>query len=503
MKKYLLILLSLFVLCGCSSDEKQTIRSIEEAKGRNIGVLSGSFHIQYLQDNHPEVNLVYFNNVSEGLMALKNNKIDGYATDDSMVNSFKREYKDADYFVVKGVATEAGFIFSDRAGEKLAEFNEFVRKKQETDYFKKEKEKWIENEYKGEEPLEYAKGSKKLNIIACSSAEPYAYIYNGQSVGYAIEVINDFAKEYDYELVLDTSNLDGLLSGVASNKYDAGVEPLTKTEERKKTLTFSDTILVSEMVVIVRGDGSTSNNGTNENFIETLKNKIYRTFVEEDRYQIILNGLLTTVLITTASLLIGTILGFGIFLLARKMNKTFKKAMDVIAYVTSGLPVVVLLMILFYIIFAQSKLDGKAISIIGFSIIICFTVYGLLKTGVGAIDIGQFEAGLALGYSENKTLFKFILPQALRIIMPSYRNEIISLIKSSSVVGYVTVEDITRASDIIRSRTYDAFFPIIVTAILYFVLSGIIVKIVDILQKRYLPSEKTKDDILKSIKYKK
>ena len=160
-------------------------------------------------------------------------------------------------------------------------------------------------------------------------------------------------------------------------------------------------------------------------------------------------------------------------------------------------------MILFYIIFAKSKLSGTVISIVGFSIIVSLSVYGMLKTGVDAIDIGQYEGALALGYTDNQALFKFVLPQALRIIMPSYRGEIISLIKSSSIVGYVTVQDLTRVSDIIRSRTYDAFFPLIVTAIIYFALAWLLTKLADYLQKRYLSNEKTKDEILKNIGQKK
>ena len=107
------------------------------------------------------------------------------------------------------------------------------------------------------------------------------------------------------------------------------------------------------------------------------------------------------------------------------------------------------------------------------------------------------------GYTENKTLFKFILPQALRIVMPTYNSEVVSLVKSSSIVGYITVQDITRVSDMIRSRTYDAFFPLIVTAIIYFVLSHNLNKLINYLQKRFLPSEKSKEEILRSFKQRK
>ena len=145
------------------------------------------------------------------------------------------------------------------------------------------------------------------------------------------------------------------------------------------------------------------------------------------------------------------------------------------------------LMILFYIIFAKASLSGTAISVIGFTVIECMTVYDMLKTGVSAIDNGQYEGALALGYTDTQAFTRIIVPQAIRIILPSYRKEIVTLIKATAIVGYVTVQDLTRVSDIIRSRTYDAFFPLIVTAVIYFLLAAILTKLADKLIAKLFP----------------
>ena len=113
------------------------------------------------------------------------------------------------------------------------------------------------------------------------------------------------------------------------------------------------------------------------------------------------------------------------------------------------------------------------------------TVYDMLKTGVSAIDNGQYEGALALGYTDTQAFTRIIVPQAIRIILPSYRKEIVTLIKATAIVGYVTVQDLTRVSDIIRSRTYDAFFPLIVTAVIYFLLAAILTKLADTLIAKF------------------
>ena len=182
-------------------------------------------------------------------------------------------------------------------------------------------------------------------------------------------------------------------------------------------------------------------------------------FIEEDRWLLVLDGIKVTVLITILSLLFGTIFGFILYLICSKANSILKRVFNRISFIINRIPVLIILMFMFYIVFSDSSIDGVYISIIAFSIIETFSIYSMLNTGIDAIDKGQTEAGLALGYTNNQTLFKFVLPQALKIIMPSYKNDVVSLLKSTSVVGYITVQDLTRVSDIIRSRTYEAFFP--------------------------------------------
>ena len=133
------------------------------------------------------------------------------------------------------------------------------------------------------------------------------------------------------------------------------------------------------------------------------------------------------------------------------------------------MPMVVLLMVLYYLIFASVDIHAVIVAIIGFSLNFAAYAGEMLRTGIDSIPKGQREAALALGFNRFQSFTKVILPQALRQILPIYRGEFINMLKSTSIVGYIAIQDLTKASDIIRSRTYEAFFPLIATALIYFV----------------------------------
>ena len=124
-------------------------------------------------------------------------------------------------------------------------------------------------------------------------------------------------------------------------------------------------------------------------------------------------------------------------------------------------------MILYYVVFGRSDLGSVGVSIIGFTAMFSCTVAELLKMGAGAVDRGQTEAALAMGYSERQTYLRIIFPQSIEHFLPAYKSEVITLVKATAIVGYIAVQDLTKVSDLVRSRTFEAFFPLIATAIIY------------------------------------
>ena len=200
-----------------------------------------------------------------------------------------------------------------------------------------------------------------------------------------------------------------------------------------------------------------------------LKDSFDRTFIRESRWRMILDGLIITVIITLAAAVLGTVLAFPVWLLRTAKNKFAQVCGKIFIYVMQGTPILVLLMVLYYLIFASVDIHAVIVAIIGFSLNFAAYAGEMLRTGIDAIPKGQREAALALGFNRFQTFAKVVLPQALRQILPIYRGEFINMLKSTSIVGYIAIQDLTKASDIIRSRTYEAFFPLIATALIYFV----------------------------------
>lgn len=173
--------------------------------------------------------------------------------------------------------------------------------------------------------------------------------------------------------------------------------------------------------------------------------------------------------------------------------------MSLLSGLITGMPEVLLLLILYYVIFGNSHIDGVWVSVISFTLVFGVGVYGMLRTGTDAVDKGQLEAALALGYSPNFAFFRIILPQALRHILPGYQASVVSLVKSTAVVGYIAVQDLTKISDIVRSCTYEAFFSLIATAILYFLLAWILLTAIRRIQLSALPIRRNRNRILRGI----
>jgi polar amino acid transport system substrate-binding protein len=156
-------------------------------------------------------------------------------------------------------------------------------------------------------------------------------------------------------------------------------------------------------------------------------------------------------------------------------------------------------MILSFVVFGSSHLSGTWISIIGFSFIFGCGMYGMLQVGFGAIHRGQFEAATAMGYSDTQSFFRILLPQAAQHFLPIYKSNVVSLIKETSVVGYIAVMDLTKMGDLVRSRTYLAFFALIAVAVLYFLMEAVLVAIVNRVQIKVDPRRRSKDKILEGI----
>jgi len=219
--------------------------------------------------------------------------------------------------------------------------------------------------------------------------------------------------------------------------------------------------------------------------IESVVESFYNNLIAEDRYRMILDGLQVTLLITLCAALLGTLMGGLVCWMRMSQRRWLQQVAKVYIELMRGTPVLVLLMLMYYVVMAPLDATGIVVAIVTFAMNTASYISEMLRTTILGIDRGQTEAGLALGLTPRQTFFKIVLPQVVRAVMPVYQGEVVSLLKGTSIVGYIAVADMTRASDLIRSRTFDAFFPLIVTAIIYFLMAWLIGQLLQNLVQRH------------------
>ena len=218
-------------------------------------------------------------------------------------------------------------------------------------------------------------------------------------------------------------------------------------------------------------------------------------FLDDSRWQFIVSGLKNTIIITFFAVLLGVFLGFLIAIVRSTHDKTGKlKILNVICrvYLTviRGTPTMVQLLIVYYVIFATVDPGKIVVAIIAFGMNSAAYVAEIVRSGIMSVDIGQFEAGRSLGLNYQQTMQSIILPQAIKNILPALLNEVISLLKETSISGYIGLMDLTKGGDIIRSNTYEAFLPLIAVAIIYLALVMLLSFLAGKLERRLRNNER-------------
>ena len=205
---------------------------------------------------------------------------------------------------------------------------------------------------------------------------------------------------------------------------------------------------------------------------QSFADEFYRNFIFEQRWRYLSNGLLLTLEITFFAVLLGVLLGFSVALVREAHRSTGKFRLlstigGIYLTVIRGTPVVVQLMLIYFGIFASVRIPPILVAIIAFGINSGAYQAEIFRSGIEAVPRGQFEAGRSLGFSYWKTMWRIVMPQAIKNVIPTLANEFIVLLKETSVAGYVALNDLTKGGDIIRSRTYSPYLPMLAVALIY------------------------------------
>lgn len=493
-----------------------SISKFEDLAGKRIAVQTGTTHPGIAQKFAPEAILNYFENQTDVFTALKAGKVDVVCTSD-LTARYISTFDDS-YAMLGDRLTysqQAPVFPKTKAGEKLcAQFSEFNKKLwedgtiQEIDsiWFGKDESKRVVKDYS-----KFPAPNGVLRMATDLSIVPFAYMKNNQIVGYDVDCAARFCEAYGYGLEVVPMSFGAIIPALQSGKCDFAACIVTYTEERAQQVLYAYPNVRSGVAFYVLKSNSesqsqaalTDDNNETPTFTGELNASFKRTFLREDRYKLFIYGIMNTLIITVLSIIFGTVLGFAVYLSCRGGNLIANLMTRFFVWLIRGMPMVVFLMILYYIVFGKVDIAGIWVAVIAFTCTFGSGVYGMLVSGVKAIDNGQLEAAYALGFTDRKAFFTIILPQAALHFMPSYKGEVVALIKATAIVGYIAVQDLTKMGDIVRSRTYEAFFPLIAVAVIYFILAGILNIIVGIIHNKIRPEKRTESDILRGIEIEK
>jgi len=222
---------------------------------------------------------------------------------------------------------------------------------------------------------------------------------------------------------------------------------------------------------------------------EELKAQFILNFITDDRWMSLLRGLVVTLKVTFFAVILGFVLGFSVAIVRDVYENTKKlKALNFLCnvYLTviRGTPVVVQLLIIYFVIFSSIKIDKSIAAVLAFGINSGAYQAEIFRSGINSIPKGQMEAGRSLGFSYRQTMVNIIMPQAIKNVLPTLGNEFIVLMKETSVAGYIALEDLTKAGDIIRSRTYSAMMPFLAVALLYLIMVMFFSRLLKMFERR-------------------
>ena len=225
-------------------------------------------------------------------------------------------------------------------------------------------------------------------------------------------------------------------------------------------------------------------------FFGNIGKSFYKTVIYDNRYEYILEGLFHTIIIALFAVIIGIVIGILVSLIRNNYeingkNKLLYKIANLYVNIIRGTPVILQLMIIYYVIFKSVNINIVIVGIIAFGINSGAYVSEIIRAGINSIPKGQMEAGFSLGLRYRTVMREIILPQAIRNILPALGNEFITLLKETSVGAYIGIVELTKASDIIASNTYNYFFPLIITALIYLFITSVLAKILGMFERKF------------------
>lgn len=481
----------LVALRGGGGHKQHTIRSPKDLRDAVVGVQLGTtsdMKVSALEKQSPSTRVERYTKTADAVQALLQGKVDCVVEDEQPAKAFVGQ-NDGLRLLSQSFSSN-GFAFCVAKGNRtLCErINKALLQLENSGQLdtivRRHIDKNIAIAY---EPRNIGRPNGVLTVATNATYQPYEYYEYGRVVGIDIDIMQAVCDILGMTMKVEDMNFDAVITSVQTGKADVGAAGLTVTRERQNNVLFTDTYTSSRQMLIVSDGSNVSSRG--------LVEKFRTDFITEGRYLYLVQGLGNTLLITLLAILISLVVGSAIAIVRATHDRTgHMKVLNAICqvYLTilRGTPTMVQLLIIYYVVFASVDVSKVFVAVVAFGINSSAYLAEVVRSGVMSIDRGQMEAGRSLGLSHWQTMRLVILPQAYKNVLPAIGNELITLLKETSIAGYIGIVDLTKGSDIIRSITYDAILPLTTVALVYLALVFMLSSAVNNLEKKLRKNER-------------
>ena len=474
--QYLLCFLSglaLFSACSGSSQKTLELNSEADLAGLRVATISGSCYELDLSARD-DISLQIYKVDSDVLQALINDKADVAVNDEVLYNAVIQK-ESGIKIAMLGDKTFPTSLMFNRENQDMAQTMSSILERMKADGSLQElKDFWLTDRYAETDRYTHIPDETSgtpIRVASASMNAPIAFPVKDDWYGIEVDLLRELGKELHRPLQIKIYDAASAIMALKTGMVDVVCGCVFITPEREEEFVFAVPYhYFRSAYFVVDRDAQRENAG----LLTGLKKSIQKNLITETRWKYIIDGLWETLKISLSAILLGSVLGIGLYVLTRNRRKWVRTAARAYNAFIAGIPELVLLLILFYIVFARSGFPSDLVAIIAFAMYFASGASDIYASSLNAIPHGQTEAGLALGFTRVQTFFHIVLPQALRHGLPLYKGQCISLLKGTSIVGYIAIQDLTRAGDMIRSRTFDAVIPLLIVTVIYFLLVWLI-----------------------------
>ena len=485
-KKYLIIILSLIVLCVVGTVARRIYEmgprldsvSAFNNKRVTVGVPKGYIFEERVDELLPNAVVKVFETREEVYKALESGEINGAVDDEPIIRARMRGVERLNKIDGLVESSDYSFIFPiDERGKELRDqYTEYVQKLKSSGELESLDNKWFGNDTDNKVSEEFSDlpdTNGSITVAYSGSEVPFAYKSRDKIVGYEIDILIGFCREYGYKPDMVQTSFSQVLAGVSGKRFDVGIGAITISDKRAKAMYFGEPDYSGGIAICTMQREAEKHGG----FLFAIKDDFHDAFVEGNRLRIFAGGIIATLLMVLAAVLAGTPMGVIIFLLSQRGNLLVRGLSTLLAWLIHGIPAIMIIMSLYYSYYENVYFGGFVAAAIGFAFIFGEEVYRLIRRNAMKIGDGEFVRDLRVDNITPSEFFQYLTIKSGEDVVEDYREAIIRLVKMTSVVGYISVQDMTKVFNSIRTESLETAMPLFVTTVTYFLIIALISRI--------------------------